>query len=181
VGGWTVSGILNAHSGFPFSAYYDGLGGNAVIPNSGQGNLLPAAYLGGAGTSQGTDTFKFGNGNFTACGVANCFVAPTVVNNSGSWPVAPVGPLPTPPGIHRNSFYGPHYFDIDATVTKAFGLPRIPGLGENARVEIRANAYNLFNKLNLADPIKNINDGRFGRAEHVLAGRTVELEGRFRF
>ncbi len=185
IGGWSISGILNAHSGFPWTPVYSGIGCNAVIPNSGQCNLRPARYLGGAGDSQGTDIFKQSNGNFgnaTSSKGADgiYFTAPTVSKASGSWPVSPAA-LPTLPGIGRNTFFGPHYFDIDATLTKAFGLPNLPVLGENARFEFRANAYNLFNKLNLAHVDNNITDPHFGRANTVLGSRTVELEAHFRF
>lgn len=189
-GGWTFSGIVNSHSGFPFNPVYSGLGSNAVIPNSGQGNLRPGAYLGNAGTSQSTDVFKRSNGNFPSAGANGAdgvyFVKPAVTNNSQSWQnadgtaVTPTA-LPQVPGIGRNAFRGPRYFDVDMTATKAFGLPKTPGLGENARLEIRANAYNLFNKLNLFSPQTNITDAHFGRANAVLGGRTVELEAHFRF
>ena len=56
---------------------------------------------------------------------------------------------PQAPGIQRNSLRGPRYRDVDATISKAFGLPKMPILGENAQFEFRANSYNLFNNLNL--------------------------------
>ncbi len=183
VGGWTLSGVFNWHSGFPWTPVYNNLGGNAGVTNTGQGNLGPAAYLGGAGTSQSVDTFKLPNGNFPNAinGGRNVyFVAPVVVNATGSWPVTPVA-VPGVPGIERNSFYGPQYKDVDASITKAFGLPNMPVLRENARLEFRANFYNLFNNLNLANPQVNITDAHFGRATTVLGARTVELEAHFRF
>jgi hypothetical protein len=188
-GGWTFSGIGNVHSGFPFNPAYNGIGSNAVIPDSGQGNLRPGAYLGGAGTSQSTDTFKQNNGNFPRSGPSGAdgvyFLKPAVFTNATAWPSDGTAPAPAPlpqlPGIGRNAFYGPRYFDVDATVTKAFGFPTLPVLGEQARLEIRANAYNLFNKLNLFSPQTNVLDAHFGRARQVLGARTVELEAHFRF
>ena len=38
---------------------------------------------------------------------------------------------------------------MDLTLVKAFGLPKAPVLGENARIELRVDAYNIFNNLNL--------------------------------
>src|SRR6185295_17873727 len=66
------------------------------------------------------------------------------------------GPLPTRPGIPRNIFSGPGYFDVDATLSKSFGLPAMKIIGENAKIEFRANFYNLFNKLNLTNVDANI-------------------------
>jgi len=54
-------------------------------------------------------------------------------------------------------------------------------LGEGAKLEIRANFYNLFNKLNLYNPQNNILDQHFGEAQNALGSRTIELQARFSF
>ena len=54
-------------------------------------------------------------------------------------------------------------------------------LGEGARIEIRANAFNLFNKVNLANIDSNITDSNFGRANNALGSRTIEGEFHFKF
>jgi hypothetical protein len=91
------------------------------------------------------------------------------------------GPIPGLPGIGRDAFRGPRYFDIDATLSKSFGLPKLPVLGENGKVEFRANFFNLFNKLNLTNIQNNVEDAHFGTAQDALGGRTVELQARFSF
>jgi len=62
----------------------------------------------------------------------------------------------------------------------------MPVLGENAGIEIRANAYNLFNRLNLEsfranDDNTQIQHVDFGRALHALSGRVAEVQVRFSF
>jgi hypothetical protein len=94
---------------------------------------------------------------------------------------APYGPVPGLPGIGRNAFVGPHYFDIDATLSKAFGFPNMKVLGENAKLEFRANFFNLFNKLNLWNIQNNLNDPHFGEAQNALGSRTIEMQARFSF
>ena len=76
---------------------------------------------------------------------------------------------------------GPNYPDLDLAPTKAFGLPTMKFLGEGARIEIRANAFNLFNNLNLANIDANIPDSNFGRAQNALGSRTIEGEFHFKF
>ena len=76
---------------------------------------------------------------------------------------------------------GPNYSDLDLAATKAFGLPPMKVLGEGARIEIRANMFNLFNTLNLANIDANIPDSNFGRAQNVLGSRTIEGEFHFKF
>lgn len=184
-GGWTFSPIFNYHSGFPFNPTYGGISCNAFYPNQGDCNLRPAAYNGHAGTSQATDTFKTSDGHFPGGGKAY-FTAPPVVSNASSgWSSVSTVPMPSAlpgvPGIGRNAFTGPRYSDIDFAATKAFGLPNMKVLGENARIEIRANAFNLFNKVNLANIDANIPDANFGRAQDALGSRTIEGEFHFKF
>ncbi len=184
-GGWTFSPIFNYHSGFPYNPTYGGISCNAFYPNNGDCSLRAGAYLGGAGSSQSTDTFKTGAGHFPNGGTSY-FTAPMVVNNTEpGWSTTSTVPTPTSlpgtPGIGRNAFVGPHYSDLDLAATKAFGLPTMKILGEGARIEIRANAFNLFNKVNLAAIDSNIPDSNFGRANNALGSRTIEGEFHFKF
>src|SRR5205085_632483 len=126
LGGWQLSGILTAHTGFPWTPVV----GNCV---STRGPSLcpsrPVAYFGGAGTDTSNDAFITGS-NFPGGG-SHFFSTAT-----------PVGfQLP---GIGRNSFRGPRYFDVDMSLAKRFGLP----LGEGTSLELKANFFNVFNLLN---------------------------------
>jgi hypothetical protein len=92
-----------------------------------------------------------------------------------------LGPIPTAPAVKRNAFTGPGYFGVDATLSKAFGLPHMKIIGENGKIEFRANFYNLFNKLNLINIQNNILDPHFGEAQNALGSRTIEMQARFSF
>jgi hypothetical protein len=201
VGGWSISGILNAHTGFPWTPVYNnneitngydpvfnfGKFAGGSSGDAGSGNLLPAAYLGGFHSNYRS------NVGTTAGGTAY-FTAPTVAQGTlftCLFPNPPISAcpsgqqgyaaLPSAPGIARNSFTGPGYFDVDATLSKSFGLPRIPVLGENANLEFRANFYNLFNKLNLSNPQTDIMNVHFGQAQNALGSRVIEMQARFSF
>ena len=84
---------------------------------------------------------------------------------------------------------GPHYFDVDATLTKSFGLPTTRALGEGAQLQLRAQFYNLFNTLNLKGGGQNqgggisnfITNANFGQVQSALGSRTVTFEFRFQF
>ena len=75
------------------------------------------------------------------------------------------------------------------TLTKAFGIPKLPILGENAKFEIRVDAFNLLNNLNFSAGSINTsisNDGLtsnpgFGQATSALGSRTLDLQARFSF
>jgi len=194
-GGWSLSGIYNLHTGFPWTPEYSSgvtdlyfQGSN----NHGYGVLRPAAYLGGAGTSTSNSAFKAGeaNKNFPADALTY-FTLPNFTQ-APAFPAA--GPPPQPSAVSRNSFNSPGYNDLDGTLTKAFGLPKMPVLGENAKFEIRADAFNFFNKLNLlggssdnGGSINNIispnpgSNGTFGQATKALGSRTVQIQARFSF
>lgn len=188
LGGFSISGILTAHTGFPFTpkvfcdqnAFPQTL--TQVCP------ARPTGYSGTGGTDSSNDAFITGS-NFPG-GSAPFFTVTKLANGV-------IGP----PGIGRNSFRGPKYFDLDMSLVKQTRLPSFLHLGEGANLELRANFFNILNKINLAplnfdangssvgfyDPNANNGKGQFspnpdfGKATTGLAGRVVELQARFRF
>ena len=177
LGGWNLSSTLTAHSGFPWTPVYGNTGCNVVYPNSGYCTLRPAAYLGGAGTNYSNATFMQ-TGNFPK-GALSYFTVPTF----------PAQGIPLAPGVSRNSFTGPHFFNVDMALGKSFRLPSLPVLGENAALSLQANAFNIFNTLNLnSGSISNAisydgttSNPNFGQAQSALGGRVVELQAGFSF
>jgi hypothetical protein len=203
-GGWSLSGILTLHTGFPWTPIFN-TGQSLYCNGCSYSNLRPA-YIGGGGGSASNDNFKSGPG--VGNGVNQNFplqaksTTLTPVSGSTSYSGSPyfavsnygaaisgntfpgVAPgLPPPPGLARNSFNGPGYRDFDASLAKAFGLPKMPVLGEDAKVEIRGDFFNLFNLLNF-DVTKisnNITAQNFGQAQGALGGRTISIQARFSF
>jgi len=176
-GGWSLSGILNLHSGFPWTPEVSVQGGSLYCGQCGYTQLFPAAYLGGAGTSTSNDAFKTGS-NYPKGGLAY-FSLPTYtpfMNNASGTALPQIG-------ISRNSFTGPGYRDVDMTLAKAFGLPKMPVLGESAKLEFRMDVYNLFNNLNFnpTSISNNIANANFGQATSALAARVITLGARFSF
>ncbi len=183
--GWSVSGIFNLHSGFPFTALYN-TGNNVFFANSPTNTLRPAAYNGGAGKVRSNDAFENGkaNLNFPANSTITNGASPYFVNpNTGIPTTGNVYTLPSLPGVARNSFDGPGYRDVDMTITKKFVLPKLRVIGEDGGLEFRADAFNVFNNINLVPGSvdTNILDATFGQANQGLAGRIVNLQARFSF
>ena len=185
-GGWSISGIFNLHSGFPWSPVVSVQGGSLYCGQCGYSQLYPAAYLGGAGSSTSNNAFKGPNSsNFpltaTQGDASAYFSTPsyTAFNCDTCTGTA----LPQAPGARRNSLNLPGYKDVDLTLVKGFGLPNMPILGENAKLEFRIDAYNVFNNLNL-DPTQisnNVGNSNFGTISGALAGRVVTMGARFNF
>jgi hypothetical protein len=183
-GDWSLSGILNVHSGFPWSPVASVASGSLYCGTCGYTSLFPGAYLGGAGTSTSNAAFKGPNSSnypLTTTGNASAyFSTPTYTSYSGT---AYGNALPQSPGVQRNSLNMPGYRDLDLTIVKGFGLPNMRGLGENGRIELRFDAYNVFNTLNFNENTINNNIGasNFGTINNALSGRVVVIGGRFSF
>lgn len=193
-GGWNLSGIWNWHTGFPWNPVYNTQ--NLFYQGSPYGQLRPTAYLGGAGrntsnkTFQGFTTNASGSINPDFGGNATKFFSATAYTPGPVFPAS--APIPAP-GIHRNFLNGPDYNDLDGSLAKDFGLPNNRVLGENAVFELRADAYNFFNKTNIdTESIDNIlgsiapsgtvtPNSDFGIARNGLGSRTVQLQARFSF
>ncbi|MDE1176440.1 MAG: TonB-dependent receptor [Edaphobacter sp.] len=174
-GGFQLSGIIQYHTGFPWTPIYNNTGCNVVYVGSGYCNLRPGAQIarGSGGTSN--STFERAGGQFPNGGLAY-FTVPTY----------PTTGMPPPPGVGRNSLPGPRYFDTDMDAQKTFGLPHAGFLGENAGLTIRAMFFNLFNQtniqpFNLGDTNTLITSPNFGQAYRGLGSRTIEFQARFSF
>lgn len=176
-GGWQISGILNWHTGFPWTPVYNGTSCNVIYTGSGYCDLRPGAYFGGAGSDYSNDAFRQPNGNFPG-GAYQYFAVPEFASNNT---------IPPPPGVGRNVFRGPGFLGLDMSFQKSFGLPSMKVLGENARIEARADFFNVFNNLNLTN-ISNVIGSSptqatptFGQALGASAGRVINLQARFSF
>lgn len=183
LGGFSISSILTYRTGFPFTPVVDAStstpGGPRLSP------VRPQGYSGPSDIDTSNNAFITGS-NFPGGG-APFFTVFEQADNSVA-----------PPGIGRNSFRGPSYFNVDLSLVKQ---TRLPFINEEANFEFRANFFNVFNKLNLApfafgsnavtigrfdprgpnEPGVLFNNPDFGRATAGLAGRVVELQARFRF
>ncbi|MGH9469026.1 MAG: hypothetical protein ACRD1N_01630 [Terriglobia bacterium] len=167
LGGWQITGITTAHTGFPWTVK-DGRavntpGGVTLAPTR------PAFYCGCV--HQNTSNFAFMTPGAMFPGGSKYFN----VTASG------------PPDVGRNSFRGPHFFSTDASLQKSFALPTALHLGENARLEVEANFFNLFNQTNLL-PLGFYSNGTFadnssffGLADGAAAGRVIQLQAQFSF
>lgn len=173
LGGWQLGGIITAYTGYPWTPVTGNL--QSIAPVTGANTIAPTrpiGYFGNAGVDTSNDAFlnatNFGGNSRTS-----------VVDGTRFFDISRGGS----PGIGRNSFRGPHYFAIDASASKRF---RLPFWNERIAFEFRANAYNLFNILNLtpfnfgADNTK-VENPNFGRADGSFAGRSFEFQGRFTF
>ncbi len=173
-GGWQLGGILTAYSGFPWTPITGQQASVAAVSSA--ATIMPTRpvrYFNNANANTNSNTC-FQNG----CEFGGTSQTSTIIGTN-YFDIS----HPGPPGIGRNSFRGPGYFSTDATLSKRFALPFI---SEAAGVEIRGMAFNVFNQLNLVPfpfggATNYIESPNFGRPTGALAGRVIELQGRFTF
>ena len=178
--GFNISGIYNLHSGFPWTPTVN-YGTNAYYIGSGYSTLRPTRYLGGAGHSTSNSAFisQGLSSNFPNGGPAYYASYTAAQLQPSNFPNTPTF-FPVP-GVSRNSLTGPHYQDLDATLTKSFGLPN-KYLGERTGFEFRVDAFNVLNITNLSSNVDSvITDANFGVSTTGLAGRQVQLQARISF
>ena len=184
IGGWQVNGIMTWHTGFPWTPVTGQINSVAITSAQTINPTRPKALLTQPGRDTSNDAFITPDFNFP--GIVNSSNCNAANGPIGGTPFFSICPPPGAPGIGRNSFRGPRYFNIDMSFVKKFGLPHLGLLGENANVELRGNFFNIINKLNLqpftfgTDNTK-VESALFGRSPGGLSGRVIEFQARFSF
>jgi hypothetical protein len=132
IGGWEVSGTFFYHTGFPFSIV-DGTSRLRFRGNNMQNLTIlatPTAAVPRQCSSNAVNVPCFTAGQFVPAGAATTF-----------------GTVP------RNTFRGSGYFNSDLSLRKHFQFHERYGF------MVGANAYNVLNHANFANPIANLNAG----------------------
>jgi hypothetical protein len=77
--------------------------------------------------------------------------------------------------LGRNAYRGPGYADVSLSLSKKFDLtPKVSA-------EIRLDAFNALNRVNLSDPVTNLSNSNFGKSTSQLNPRAFQTGVRVRF
>lgn len=195
LGGWQINSIVTRHTGFPWtpvvSSSIIGPNGNTIGP------FRPIRVTGQEPLSNSNSNFFTAGGIFPGAlilnssgGLVPCDNATTNPAGCNNFFYTRRNPgnnfLDNPPGIGRNVFRGPRFFNVDMSVSKRFGLPDFGVLGERPNLDLRFNFFNIFNITNIA-PFQSFSNStrvdriNFGEATALLAGRVIEFQARFSF
>ncbi len=166
LGGWTVSGILSRHGGFPFTVL-----SSAVNPD---------------GDSQKGRTNVTGDPFSGSCPNSNDPLHPFPVHTVNCWfntsdfsnPAAGVIDGNSP----RNFIRGPGYVNLDFGLIKSFGIPYGP-FAETQKIDFRAEAFNLVNHPNFGAPDGALGDAgtTYGKITTAQSPRVLQLALKFIF
>ena len=154
VKGWTVSGTIFKHTGFPYSIWSSNE--TATLQGSLFGSTSPATTTAVLANVVGSPNINCGA---SAAQLANpCYTAANFAD-----PISNFGTQ------RRNQFRGPGYFDTDFDVEKSFAIPR----WESAQFSVGARFFNLFNHPNFAFPNTNVDSNQFGQITQTVSQPTT--------
>ncbi len=191
--GWAFSPIVTWRGGFPWTPVING-GIRLSTETTTIGVIRPRAWYGTAPRGNSNSDYESGGqfpGNLIAGAACNNpTTTPAGCSTYFLTTVNGTNPANNRPGIGRNVFRGPRYFNVDLSLAKRFSLSGLNAvnkvLGEKAQLDLRFNFFNLFNNLNYASFNYNTNSTRvenaqFGVPTAALAGRVGEFQARFSF
>jgi hypothetical protein len=154
LGGWQVAGTWTWQSGIPFTPSYLDCGkdedtgpcranlvGNASVSNPSAQGWFATAPAGTTGTNCTATAAATAELNANGC-------------TRGPWSRPAAG---TFGNVARNSFFGPRYFNADASLSKNFHL------SERFNAQFRAELFNAFNHVNLGQPTATVDSPTAGQ------------------
>jgi hypothetical protein len=160
LGGWTVSGILSRHGGFPFTVL-----SSAVNPD-GDSQKGRADVTG--------DPFSGSCPNSSPVHTVNCWFNTSAFSNPAA------GVIDGNSG--RNFIRGPGFVNLDFALIKSFGIPYGP-FAESQKIDFRAEAFNLVNHPNFGAPDGALGDASttYGMITTAQSPRVLQLALKFIF
>ncbi|MBV9573084.1 MAG: TonB-dependent receptor [Acidobacteriales bacterium] len=161
LGGWQLNSIVSLQSGRPFDVYcglawFQGCDFNMDGLQYDRPNR-PANLQ-----TSGFSNEQFKNGVFTLQTFCPNGLVPFFVGT----PCVPVG---TNGNLSRNAFRGPGFKDVD------LGLSKDTKIGERVTLQLRGDAFNVLNHVNLFNPDGNLQDRTFGKSTAAFAPRVIQL------
>ncbi len=164
--GWQLAGISNLRSGGPLTVFVSG-------------NRSRSGWSPSLGPGLGQDRASLAPGFTHESAVLG---NPNQWFNPSAFVLAPAGQLGT---LGRGTFIGPHLRTFDLSLLKNFNLPR---WNDQARLQFRAESFNLFNHANFGVPnILAISTttgpiGTFGAVRNTITtSRQIQLGLRLQF
>jgi len=155
--GWMVSPVIVLESGQPFTVYT-----SAPYP-SGDFNA---------------DGFNYDVPNVPSFGSTISTKRSDFLK--GVFPVSafPIPALGTEGNLGRNTYNGPGLANTNFAASRTF---KLPFLGEQGGFQVRGELLNLFNRVNLVNPVSDMSNGEFGHSTDQNLPRQIQVVGRIRF
>jgi hypothetical protein len=155
LGGWQLAGSAILQAGTPLNITNGASFPNGDFNADGSGGDRPNAPAGNVKTSGWTNQ-EYLSGIF----LASDFPRPAQGQNGT---------------LVRNAFRGPGYADVSLSLSKKFEVT------QKVSAEVRLDAFNAFNRVNLSDPSTDLSNVNFGKSTTQLNPRMFQTGVRLRF
>lgn len=155
--GWALSPVIILESGQPFTVYT-----SAAFPSgdfNADGYNYDVPNVPSFGSNKSTNRSDFLKGVFAA----------------SDFPLPPLG---TEGNLGRNTYNGPGLANVNLAAQRTF---RLPFLGEQGGFQVRGEVLNLFNRVNLVNPVSDLANGEFGKSTDQNLPRNIQVSGKIRF
>jgi hypothetical protein len=156
--GWTISPIINIHSGFPFTVL-DGKDAN----------------LTGNSAAERAELVPGQNPVLSNRTAAMWFNAAAFCQIPSTSPTCPSSGLSIDGNSSRNMLRGPTFRDVDLAISRDFVFK------EHLDLQLRGDAYNVFNMVSLNPPGATVGSATFGVITSASAMRQLQLGLRLTF
>lgn len=172
LGNWVISGIYQTQTGYPFSVFANG------VDTQGTGLSARATYNTRADRLSSTQTAA-NTRIYTGPDRSLFNGAPCTGNVPHPADPAQQGctvfGAPAQGTAGRSQFRGPNFSKTDFSLIKRFPI------NERMKFSIRADFFNLFNRVNLSVPVADVTSTNFGLSLSAGAPRIIQFAGRFDF
>jgi hypothetical protein len=155
--GWTLSPVIVVESGQPFTVYTSASYPSGDFNADGYNYDVPNVPSFGSNVSTSRSDFLKG------------------VFKVSDFPIPALG---TEGNLGRNTYNGPGLANVNLAAERLF---RLPFLGEQGGFQIRGEILNLFNRVNLVNPVSDMSNGEFGKSTDQNLPRNIQVLGRIRF
>jgi hypothetical protein len=168
LGGWRVSGIMVLQSGLPFTVYTSapfspifGTGGTITGLNPGSGDF-------------NADGYDYDVPNRPAAGAVSTGSRSDFIKGFALASAFPTPALGSEGNLGRNTYIGPGLANVNTQFSKAISFERYS-------FEFRADIFNLFNRVNLTQPVSDLSSGQFGQSTSQSIPRSAQFGIHFSF
>jgi Carboxypeptidase regulatory-like domain len=155
--GWMLSPVIVLESGQPFTVYTSAAFPSGDFNADGYDFDVPNAPS--FGNTKSTSRSDFLKGVFPV----SAFPLP-VLGQEGN--------------LGRNTYDGPGLANVNLAAQRTF---KLPFLGEEGGFQVRGEILNLFNRVNLVNPVSDLSNGEFGKSTDQNLPRQIQVVGRIRF
>jgi hypothetical protein len=169
LGGWQLNGITALQSGLPFTPFHgSSFSGGGDFNADGNNNDRPNTPAGGNTiSSERSDWSNKLAGPFKIPTTSPLGV-PTTAEKVAFFGRPANGTNGT---LGRNTFEGPGFANNDFSIFKNFRLP----INEEAKLQVRFEFFNVFNRVNFQQPEPRLNNSSFGRPLATFDARQIQI------